>query len=190
MRDIIFKNSKALYSTEWVELRRIEAPDKKIYGYDFLHEKRCGGTIVAFLPFRKLEDGSFEFLLRREATPCWQLDTPVISSFTGGVDKDSNPGATFLQELKEEAGYIIDTQDDPRIYPLGQSYSTKSSDTQYFLYAVDLTDFPEDKIQDLYIETELEQTSTNVWVSSSDIPEIQDPFVSQMFIRFIAKTTT
>lgn len=186
MREVIFKNSKTLYGTDWVELRRMEVPDKKIYGYDFLHEKRCSGIIVSFLPFRKSSDDSLEFLLRCEATPCWELDTPVLSSFTGGVDKGSNPGDTFLHELEEEAGYVIDSQDDPRIYVLGQSYSTKSSDTQYFLYAVDITDFPEEKMKDLYIESELEASSTNVWVDANKLSDIQDPFVAQIFVRFLA----
>lgn len=168
----------------------MRAPDKKIYGYTICHEVRCQGTIVSFLPFRMPTPNKLDFLLRQEAVPCWELDTPILCSFTGGVDKGSNPGDTMLNELKEEAGYIIDTIDDARIHILGQSYSIKCVDTQYFLYAIDVTNFPEDKMVDLHVESDLEQSSTNTWLSSDDLIDIQDPFVAQIFLRFMTKRYT
>ena len=186
MREIIFLNSISLYATDWVELRRIRAPELKINGYDFIHEKRCQGNIVAFLPFEKANN-EFKFLLRKEAVPCWELDRPLLCSFTGGVDKDLTPYKCFIKELEEEAGYIVDVQEENRVYDLGVSFSTKSSDSTYWLYAVDITNFPEEKIRDLYVETELEQASTNEWIDANKIHEAQDPFVSQIVIRLLAQ---
>jgi hypothetical protein len=50
-------------------MRKVVAPEKKIFGYEFSHELRCGGSIVSFLGFEKREK-LFRFLLRNEAVPC------------------------------------------------------------------------------------------------------------------------
>ena len=191
MRKEIFDNSISLQATNWVELRKLTVPDKHINGYDFLHEKRCDGNIVAFLPFKKKVinsmDTEIEFLLRVEAVPCWELDTPIKCSFTGGCDATITPRQTFIKELEEEAGYCIDLDEENRIIELGTSYSTKSSDSIYHLYAVNVTDFPEDKIKALFIESELEKASTNVWIKPEELADIKDPFVNQIVFRILVK---
>ena len=188
MREIIAKNSMLLKNDDWVQLRTMKAPEKKINGYTYSHEIRCEGSIVAFLPFRR-ENNDFWFLLRKEAVPCWELDTPILCSFTGGVDKDSEPYKTFINELREEAGYILDSEEDAnRLFDLSTTYATKSTDSIFYLYAVDVTDFPKEKTKELYIETELEEASTNEWHEIGKLNEIKDPFVSQIVLRLICET--
>ena len=126
---------KVLYKTKWVSLRRMILPNKGVNGYDYLHEDRCGGKIVAILPYRYNDSKDrLEYLLRNEVTPCWSMKQ-LVSSITGGVENDDSIG-TAVQEIAEEAGYKVKRTD---MKFLDVSYGTKSSDTQYYLYTVDLT---------------------------------------------------
>jgi 8-oxo-dGTP pyrophosphatase MutT (NUDIX family) len=183
MREIILNNSVLLKDDDWVQLRKMVAPEKNINGYTYSHEVRCSGTIVSFLPYRKVGN-DFQFLLRKEAVPCWELDLPLLSSFTGGVDKGMDSVDTALKELSEEAGYIIGDDESHRMKYLGTTYSTKSSDSIYHLFAFDLTGKEQDK--ELDVETELEKSSTNEWVEASIVQECKDPFVGMLVLRLLA----
>lgn len=124
---------KVLHKGKFVELRLKEGDD---FAYEYLHEHRCDGHIVAFLPYHK-ERG---FLLRHEVTPCWgeTEDGYHVNSFTGGweSDKHDTPVDTVIDELREEAGIILSTEDS--IKSLGTCRGTKSSDSLYHLFSVDL----------------------------------------------------
>lgn len=172
-----------LCDNPWVQLKRISEPPL-VGGYVFSHEIRCNGKIVAFLPFRRA-GLTKEWLFRVEATPCWEWTKPVRSSFTGGIDpKDANLGAayTVVKELKEESGYVVEEKD--LIY-LGTSYGTKSSDSIYSLYTVDLTD--KEPETSLHVESELEKTSGIEWASvyyrSNAMDYLMDPFAAQIILR-------
>ena len=130
---------KILCKTDWVSLRRMIDPENGVSGYDYLHEDRCGGKIVAILPYRYeitpgFKTGKVEYLLRKEVTPPWGMKQ-FVSSITGGVEND-NAINTAVHEIAEEAGYEIKRSD---LKFLDISYGTKASDTKYYLYTVDLT---------------------------------------------------
>ena len=138
---------KSLYENEWLSLRQIVDPEKGISGYTYSHETRCNGQVVAVLPYmRRREDGPpLAFLLRYEVCPAWGLEH-LPCAITGGMDK---PGKSPLYianlELAEEAG--IHNVPPERWAPLGACRGTKSTDTVYHLFAVDVTDLPEEKPQ-------------------------------------------
>lgn len=131
---------RTLFDNKWLSLREIADPDVGVNGYVYSHETRCNGQIVLVLPFRRADSskgpfGSVEVLLRRETTPCWGME-PSLSGITGGVESD-RPLDDARRELAEESGY--EAEEEEFIY-LGTCRGTKSTDTVYHLYAVDVTD--------------------------------------------------
>ena len=172
---------KTLYKTNWVSLRRMIDPDNGVDGYDYLHEDRCDGKIIAILPYRNIESDNFpwnnqkEYLLRNEITPCWGMKSSV-SAITGAVEKD-DPIDTAIMELAEEAGYEINRNE---LKFLDISRGTKSSDSIYYLYTVDLTD-KEKTLDGSGDGSELERKANCFW--SRTIDDAIDPLVYVMHHR-------
>jgi len=117
-------SKKELYHNEWVSLFEKD-------GYVYSHETRCGGKIVAVLGYREKDD-KLEIVGRFEKTPAHSQELK-LASLTGGVE-DKSTEETAIIEMKEEAGIDI-TKDE--LEDLGQVMSSKSSDTIYYLFAVD-----------------------------------------------------
>jgi 8-oxo-dGTP pyrophosphatase MutT (NUDIX family) len=163
-----------LCDNKWLSLKSIEAPEKHVNGYVFSHETRCNGKIIAILPFRKVNT-TIEYLLRSEITPCWSFDF-TISSITGGWE-GGDPRDTAVLELKEEAGYDVEKSS---LISLNTSYGTKSTDTIYYLYSIDLTNVAQGKPT---TEDPLEKLSKCVWLHYHDILFSPDPQVSVMYLR-------
>lgn len=159
---------KILCKTDWVSLRKIIDPEQEISGYDYLHEDRCAGKIISVLPYRVVND-EVQYLLRKEITPCWSYE-PVISSITGGLEND-NIEETVVQEIAEEAGYEVTTDD--LIY-LITTYGTKSSDSKYYIYSVDLTG-KEKTLKGDGDGSSLEKIATCYW--SDTVDDALDPLV-------------
>lgn len=124
---------RTLHEGKFVSLKLYDNPNFK---YETTHEQRCSGHIVAVLPIHP-EHG---MLVRHEFTACWSLDELVISSITGGweQDKHETPIDTALDELREEAGIILHSED--QLLSLGTCRGAKSSDNLYHLFAADLGD--------------------------------------------------
>lgn len=167
-----------LYRTPFVSLRRIVDPARGVDGYDYLHEDRCGGRVVAILPFRR-GDAGLELLLRREVTPCWGPE-PAFSSITGGVDPGESPVASAARELGEEAGFFVSAEG---LLPLGTCRGTKSCDTVYHLFSVDLTGREAAPAEG--DGSRLEAEASCVW--SQDVSVAEDPLVGMLFLRLAAR---
>jgi 8-oxo-dGTP pyrophosphatase MutT (NUDIX family) len=125
---------ETLKDNKWLSLKNMVDPGNGVNGYVFSHETRCDGKIVSILPYRKVGD-KIEFCLRKEVTPCWSMEQQ-ISSITGGVE-NNDPVTTAIHEIEEEAGYKVTKNE---LVSLGTCFGTKSSDTVYHLFTVDLTD--------------------------------------------------
>jgi 8-oxo-dGTP pyrophosphatase MutT (NUDIX family) len=174
-----------LHKGKFVELRLREAED---YKYEYLHEARCDGNIVAILPYNVTGVmGLTTYLLRHEFTPCWG-DSLNVSSITGGWEKKRHPTPidTVIEELREEAGIVLKTERSIR--SLGTCRGTKSSDTLYHLFAVDLSL----GYEEVEIEGDggsLEAKAHNVWYHNElEILEYaQDPMVFALYGRLKAK---
>lgn len=166
-----------LHHNEWLSLKEIVDPERGVNGYVFSHETRCRGKIIAVLPFRFVDSEWYrykiEFGLRSEVTPCWGMD-PQISALTGGYE-GGDPRQTAIHELKEEAGFDVGIDE---LVDLGTSYASKSSDTVYHLYAVDVTG--KEQGEALGDGHRLDVEGTIVW---TDNPESCDPQVSVMLLR-------
>lgn len=185
---------ETLHDDEWVSLRRIVARELGIHGYVYSHESRCAGRIVVVMPFRTRETGELdeeglpevvlEVLLREEVTPCWHTTEPQLSSITGGwEDGDAlDCRDTAAHELREEAGYDVQLA---KFIDLGTCRGTKSTDTVYFLWGVDLTDVEQtgDGSGD---GSELEAQATNRWVPHTGVVDAVDPVAHVAHNRLMA----
>jgi 8-oxo-dGTP pyrophosphatase MutT (NUDIX family) len=175
---------ETLCENKWLSLKKIVAPEKGCQGYVFSHETRCNGNIVVILPYRHNKtmmrrDNPYDFLLRHEITPCWNIDEPVISSITGGVDPGNSPIQTARLELLEEAGYKADLED---FVFLGECYGIKSSDTIYSIYTIDLTEYLEAG-EALGDGSELESKAWCAWHDS--ILDADDPILAMAYIKLM-----
>jgi 8-oxo-dGTP pyrophosphatase MutT (NUDIX family) len=170
---------KTLCPNEWVELKEIKAPDQGIKGYVFSHEVRCNGHIVSILPFRRTR-GQIEFLLRDEYTPCWGMEKSHCSSITGGLEEDSTVEETAKEEMLQEAGYDIELE---QLINLGTCFGTKSSDTTYHLFAVDVSGMKRgEAVGD---GSELETKSECYW--DGGIDDGVDPMLYVSYFRLVNK---
>ncbi len=106
--------------------------------YEYVHENRCNGHIVSVLPINRSEN---KMLIRRELTPCWQIDglteRHFYNSLTGGYESKihQSPIDTVIAELREEAGIVLRDIDN-QILSMGTIRGTKSSDSFYHLFVV------------------------------------------------------
>lgn len=168
-----------LYTTPWISLRLVQQPDAGVNGYVYSHETRCKGRIVAVLPYRHTAARGNEYLLRSEITPCWSMK-PLLSAITGGWEGgDIRDDA--VRELLEETGY---TAMPDEMTALGESYASKSSDTTYSLFTVDLTGRePGELTGD---GSPLDAYASAVWVKGPDLADVMDPQVSVLFLRLNA----
>lgn len=179
---------ETLYDNEWVSLRRITLPgeaDDGVNGYVYSHETRCAGRIVSVLPYLITLPG-LRFLLREEITPCWgSITEPQLSTITGGWDEgdDLTCFMTAQRELWEEAGYRVKLED---LVYLGGVRGTKSTDTQYHLFTVDLTGVEQtgDGEGD---GSELEAVASNRWVDPKTLAaEALDPMAYVAMVKLNA----
>jgi ADP-ribose pyrophosphatase YjhB (NUDIX family) len=176
-KEVIVKKGK------FTSYRKLINPEKGIDGYEFLHEDRCNGFIVSILPYRVVDnlegrDSPYDFLLRHELTPCWDTDFNIYSSITGGVDYMHTAIQTAKKELEEEAGYIVEETD---LVFLGSSYGTKSSDTIYLYFTVDLTNKEGYKAKG--DGSYLESKATCLWVEDIGISEDPLTYVAYHKLR-------
>jgi 8-oxo-dGTP pyrophosphatase MutT (NUDIX family) len=154
-------------------VRNLEAG---VEGYVYSHETRCRGRIVAVLPFRTVSGGAAEYLVKSEMTPCWGFDQ-VLSAITGGYEGgDIEDDA--VRELLEETGYAVARSE---LTALGESYASKSADTVYSLFTVDLTGREAGKAPG--DGTRLEAESAAVWSTGMELASMKDPQLAMMYMR-------
>ncbi len=170
------KKIETVYSNKFVEVQKIIDPENGVNGYFYLHET-LGDGVISILPFKK-EKNQVQFLLRKEITPCWSMSYS-ISTITGKHDQKT-PVLTAVKELKEEAGYEVLSKD---MINLGTCRGTKSCDTIFYLFSVDLTDNKEGKATT--DGSELEKNATCIW--NSDVSKSIDPLSYVSYYRLMKR---
>lgn len=179
------KQTTKLFDNRWLSLNQIQFPERNVPGYIFSREESCNGQKVAVLPYRYDKEGDMELLLRKEYTPCWSEEL-IVSSITGGVEKN-DPFHTVIEELKEEAGFMYLSSEEPetRIQELGTCFGVKSTDTVFYLYAVNVQDLDQEEPTTTDLQ---EKESHCFWVKDHNIgkiiPEIGDPILAMLLVRF------
>lgn len=168
---------ETLHDNPWLSLKVIREPLHGVSGYVFSHESSCGGRKVALLPFRNIGT-SREYLVRREITPCWSRD-PQLSAITGGWEGGGiNDDA--VRELAEEAGYEVTHAD---LILLGVSRASKSADTIYHLFAVDVTGLSQGAAAG--DGSALETSASVEWLYGDQLADVGDPQVALMYLRLL-----
>lgn len=166
-----------LLKNKWLSLKKMWGPTGE---YVYSHEERCEGHIVAILPWRRVSDRSMElFYVRDEFTPPWSANELQRSCFTGGVDEGEGFAVAAARELFEETGYQVDLSG---MISLGTIRGAKSSDTIYHLFCVDLTGLEPVKV--VKGEDANEARAKNVWVSTSNLGQVQDPILYSLQARW------
>ena len=167
---------ETLHHNEWLALKVMRAPAQGVNGYVYSHESRCQGRIIAILPYRDTPTGR-QYLLRSEVTPCWSMH-PTLSALTGGYEGGAIADDA-VRELWEESGYRIAKTE---LIWLGQSFASKSADTVYELYTVDLTGrTAETAPGDGSI---LEDEASCLWLDDGlALADVLDPQVAVMHLR-------
>lgn len=172
-----------LYETPWLALCTMSDPEAGVSGYVYSRETRCQGRIVAVLPYRVMPRGHRwprEYLARVEVTPCWGM-TPNVSAVTGGYEGgDIRDDA--VREVLEETGYAVTRE---ALIDLGESFGTKSTDTVYSLYAVDVTDL--DQGEAVGDGSVLESQGGTRWLAPEALAQVRDPQVALMYLRLGAR---
>jgi len=159
---------ETLYHNDWLSLKQITNGKRK--PYIFSHETRCKGIIISILPYKIVND-QLQFLLRNEITPCWSQES-MLCSITGGYE-GGDPRETAILELKEEAGYVVELK---HIISLSTCFGTKSSDTVYYLYSINLTNYEQRQPVN-------KSGAYSAWFDESILSSIKDPFVAMTYLR-------
>ena len=126
---------KLLKHTKWLQLRMKVDKENGVDGYIYAHEVSCDGRKVAVLPYVREGRDGWKVLLREEITPAWG-NKPILSSITGGIEPEEKPVIAAIRELEEETGYKVKPED---MEYLGKCFGNKMMDSQFWLYAVDVS---------------------------------------------------
>lgn len=168
---------KTLWGNQWLEVRT------KDDWYTYTHSPVGDGTGVAILGFRN-RNNKIEYLGRFEDCPA-HGDGIQLCSLTGMCDVEGEDRvSTALRELKEESGYVV--TDSARVLELGSVRPSKASDSEVFLFAVEIEDT--DEIVDIEGDgTKGEENAYAKWVSAEELAFSKDPIVSTLILRLIFK---
>jgi ADP-ribose pyrophosphatase YjhB (NUDIX family) len=166
-----------LFYNKWLSLKKLEGPTGE---YVYSHEERCDGQIVVVMPFRKrAAGGGEEILVRMEYTPSWGTDKLHLSCITGGVDEGEEFLGAAMRELKEESGFEVEPED---MISLGMCHGSKSSDTVYHLFAVDVSGMEgSGNVGEAPVDPN-EKKSYNTWMT--DITKAEDPLLMAVHARW------
>lgn len=119
---------KVLFKSEYYTLKEKD-------GYEYIHEEKCHGAIVAVLPFKTVE-GEKQFLLVNEDRPMHGRGMNLYA-LTGGFDDVSlSIRETVVKEVREEAGFEVVSEE---LISLGWVYNSKACDTKVYMFAVDVS---------------------------------------------------
>jgi 8-oxo-dGTP pyrophosphatase MutT (NUDIX family) len=174
---------KVLFENKWVTVKERELNNG--IQWVFAHHAWCNGKGVAVLPYLTrryndwdINDVSYLYLARMEICPAHSPE-PKLCAVAGGMDKPGEiPVEVAVRELYEETGYIATLGD--AIY-LGSVYPSKGSDTEMYLFAVDVTSLPRSKPTG--DGSMIEALASTKWVNRNEAIFSSDPLLALMVSR-------
>ena len=174
-----------------VSLRKVWSDPDGIPPYYYLHDDSCSGRKVALLPFRYLgwarrpvwrsllspvRTPNAEYLLCRESVPCWGLK-PRVCVPTVAVTGPSAVQTAALFLLRSITGVFVS---DDALLPLGRCFDSRYTDSEYSLFAVDLTG------RDEYGEPSIASGRSSSVTWCRDLDDVPDPIAHAVKNRLIS----
>jgi len=151
-----------LTDLKFINLYSIKDPSMHLSNY--LYAERLGKDSVAFICVDK--DDHDNVLLNKEFKP--PVDEFVWGAFGGSIDKKKSHEEIVIDEVKEEAGYVV-TKDD--VKEVGKCLvSTQMNQYCYlFLVFVDRS-----AVQEREPENEIEAMAETKWAKQDDIADLNE----------------
>jgi len=104
---------------------------KQTDGYTYC--ERVGQDSIAFILYNRDTE---EFGLIHEKKPPLGDDVYLTTAFGGSLDSDKSPLGICIQEVAEEAGYVVD---ETQVYALGRLFVSTQMNQYCHLFLVDIT---------------------------------------------------
>ena len=105
--------------------------DPAIHANGYQYAERRGVDSVAFVCY---DANQGKFLINDECTP--PTGEFLLRAFGGSFDKDKTPEAIVMDEVKEECGYLVDSE---KVYGLGKAFVSTQMNQYCHLFMVDIT---------------------------------------------------
>jgi len=152
---------KQTTANKFINLHEIKDPDNHVNGYQYA--ERRGVNSVAFICFDK---NIGQVLLNYEYKP--PVNKFILGAFGGSFDKDKTGVEIVIDEVKEEAGFVVTTKD---IELVGKSFVSTQMNQYCYLYVVSVC--KEDQ-QDREPENEIEAMAVTKWLETFQLKAIND----------------
>lgn len=150
-----------LTDNKFVNIKSIQDPKNHVNGYQFAERK--GIDSVAFVCY---DPRINKILLNNEYKP--PKNRFILGAFGGSKDKDKDLIDIVIDEVKEEAGFIV-SKDNIKL--VGRSFVSTQMNQYCYLYLVTVD--KEDQ-QEREPENAIEAMAETKWVNPSDINKLED----------------
>ena len=87
----------------------------------------------------------------------------MLRAFGGSFDKDKTPEGIVIDEVREEAGYVVDSE---RVHNLGKMFVSTQMNQYCHVFFVDLTGL---KQGEKFPENQMESMATTHWLTRSEV---------------------
>ena len=149
------KNIEQLTNTKYLNLKKIIDPENGVNGYYFA--ERLGVDSIAFV-CRDIKTG--QILLNNEFKP--PIRQKILGSFGGSRDKDKSLVLIVKDEVAEEAGFEVETED---IKYLGVVFVSTQMNQFCSLFMVSVN---KNEQKERRPESKIEEMAETRWVDESD----------------------
>lgn len=163
---------KVLYQGDWLSV--ILRDD----WYEFARYITSNGGVY-ILAYRN--DPEKPILGRYEVCPAHSDTKPRLTTITGGVNENVRPIEVAIQEMYEEAGYMVERN---QFTHLGTVYLAKGADFVGHLYAIDVTGLP--RVEAPGDGTKGEEGAYCDWVTLKQALWCKDPVMSCLILRAVS----
>lgn len=147
---------KTLLNEKYVKLKKVFEPEKGVEGY--LFAERMGRDSVAFICYDREKN---KYLINKEYTP--PIGKFLERAFGGSIDKKKSKVDIVIDEVKEEAGYVV-TRDS--ITKVGEVFVSTQMNQFVHLYLVMVSEKCRSEREP---ENKTEALSTPMWVDEDHI---------------------
>jgi 8-oxo-dGTP pyrophosphatase MutT (NUDIX family) len=161
---------KKITDNKFINIKEVYDPENHCNGYQFAERK--GVDSIAFVGYNAKDN---KFLLNLEFTP--PIGQFLLRAFGGSFDKSKSRDEIVIEEVREEAGYIVTEE---QIYPLGYAFVSTQMNQYCYLYLVELTFIKDGERSP---ENSLEAMAQPTWVSWQQFVNGSDWKAITIFLR-------